>query len=63
MKKVVVNGKYTYETDIDVQIGDIVLLPSAGWLDKQPWQGTITALNSTYTGECRKIIAIVNHNE
>ena len=31
MKRIIVNG-YTYETDLDVNIGDVVEFPTADWL-------------------------------
>lgn len=31
IKKVVVNG-YTYETDLDLEVGDEVVLPTPSWL-------------------------------
>jgi len=48
MKRVQV-GKYTYETDLPVQVGDVVLLPTPSWLcDVQPptFEGTVTSLTS-----------------
>lgn len=61
-KRVVVNGKYTYETDLPVKKGDVVELPSPEWLVKEngpTWFGEITALTSEYDGYCVKILSIV----
>lgn len=60
--RVLVNDKYTYETDLDLKIGDEVLCPTPSFLRdvKSPtWEGTVTALNSDYTGYCEKIKGIV----
>jgi len=61
MKRVVVNG-YTYETDLDVKVGDRVLLPGGGvraMLGELTWEGTVTAIGSAYTGPCRRVICVV----
>lgn len=55
VKKVVVNG-YTYETDLDVQLGDRVVLPGRG---KGTWTGTVQSFESSYTGPCKQILSIV----
>ena len=51
---------YTYETDLDVKVGDRVSLPSkyAGGR----WVGEVTALTSAYTGPCKRILEIVGSN-
>jgi hypothetical protein len=59
--KVLVNGQYTYETDLDVQVGDDVILPTPSFLRdvKGPtWEGRVTSLNSDYTGWCERIISL-----
>jgi len=58
MKRVIVNHKYTYETDIeDLKIGDHVMLPTANWIDSgSTWKGYVTALESDYDGPCVKIL-------
>ena len=58
MNKIVVNNKYTYETDLKLEIGDTVLLPST-WADSDPWEATVTALQSSYKGSCSKILSVV----
>lgn len=53
-------GNYTYETDLKLKVGDQVILPTAYYLRdvKGPtWVGTVTAINSDYTGPCEKVIA------
>lgn len=50
--KVVVNGQYTYETDLSVNIGDKVEYPTVSWLRdvKGPTQiGEVTSLQSDYS--------------
>ncbi len=54
-------GKYTYETDLPVKIGDRVVLPSAAWrVETQgpTWKGTVTALESNYAGPCKRVLSI-----
>jgi hypothetical protein len=60
MKKIVVNG-YTYETDLDLKIGDRVILPTAAWLRdvKGPtWVGVVEALESDYAGPCARVLGV-----
>ncbi len=62
MKRVVVNGGLTYETNLDVKVGDTVLLPTPSWLQdvKGPtWEGKITSLESDYTGPCVRVLGKV----
>lgn len=56
--RVVINGRYTYETDLPVTLGSIVSLPS---IIGGVWEGCVTALESEYTGDCRSVIAIVSN--
>lgn len=58
-KRIEVNHKYTYVTCLDVKIGDEVIVPSPSWLlDVSPtWTGTVTKLESNYTGYCSKVIS------
>jgi len=58
-KRVVVNHSHTYETNLDLKVGDTVTLPTPSWLrDVKPptWEGEVTSLESTYDGACAKII-------
>lgn len=58
LKRVVVSG-YTYETDLDLKVGDRVLLPTPDFLMDvrgPTWEGTVSSLTSTYDGPCRRII-------
>ena len=58
MKRVIVNG-YTYETDLNLAVGDMVVLPTASWLRDvmgDTWEGTVSSLTSDYTGDCARII-------
>lgn len=57
MARVVVDGRYSYETALDLEVGDEVLLPSSG-LGGQ-WVARVTALSSDYTGPCRRILGLV----
>jgi hypothetical protein len=61
MRRVVVSSDtgrlYTYETDLDVSEGDVVLLPPGG--SDEPWEGTVTSFASKYKGPCKKIIEVV----
>jgi hypothetical protein len=61
--KVVINHNLTYETDLDLSIGDTVVLPTASYLrDVQgdTFEGKVTALESDYDGYCVKVIRKVN---
>ena len=65
MNKVVVNG-YTYETDLNVKVGDVVELPTAHWLRDvkgDTWQGVVSSLDSDYDGGCSKVIKVVGNDE
>jgi hypothetical protein len=57
MTRVVVDGRYTYETDLDLEVGDEVLLPPSG-LGGQ-WVARVTELSSDYAGPCRRILGLV----
>lgn len=57
IKRIVVNNRYTYETDLDVKVGDLVEVPGTG--DGSHWAGRVTSLDSAYLGECKKVIGIV----
>ena len=57
-KRIVVNNKYTYFTgDHEVEVGDIVTLPSA-FKDNHTWEGTVTAIGSKYAGDCKTILGV-----
>ncbi len=55
---VVVNNKYTYACDFQVEIGDKVYLPAPNF-SKRCWTGEITALTSEYQGKVKNIIGVV----
>jgi hypothetical protein len=57
MARVVVDGRYTYETDLDLEVGDEVLLPPSG-LGGQ-WVARVTEQSSDYAGPCRRILGLV----
>jgi len=62
MTKVVVDGKYTYQTDKDVEVGDVVGVPES-WLHKVknlPTEGIVTAIGSDYDGPCSWITWVVH---
>ena len=48
-------ARYTYETALDVDVGDEVILPDAG---SDQWIGTVTALITDYRGACRRVIGL-----
>lgn len=58
LKRVMVSNKYTYETDLDVEIGTEVKLPGAN--GKSSWKGVVTALESTYEGPCKRILEVID---
>ena len=60
-KRVMV-GNYSYDTNLRVKIGSRVLLPTPDFLRDvrgDTWEGTVSALESSYTGTCKNIIAIL----
>ena len=60
------HGEFTYETDLDVSIGDVVLLPIGGWMNlgedvTGTWQGKVISLESPHEEKCKgKIIEIIS---
>ena len=57
--KVIVDNNYTYETNLSLKVGDRVVLPTPYWLRDvkgSEFVGTVTSLNSSYSGDCIKII-------
>jgi hypothetical protein len=55
--KVLINGRYAYETDLeDIEIGDEMVLP--GGMGSDLWKGIVTALEPEYHGPCRKVIGL-----
>jgi hypothetical protein len=55
--KVLINGRYAYETDLqDIEVGDEMLLP--GTLSSDSWTGVVTALEPEYAGHCRKALGL-----
>jgi hypothetical protein len=54
--RVVVNGRYVYESELDLEIGDEILLPAGFSGD---WVGRVTALSSDYPGSCKRIVGLV----
>jgi hypothetical protein len=59
MKRVIVNGSYTYETLLELEAGDKVICPGSFLTDFRPWEATVTALTSDYAGPCKRIISKV----
>jgi hypothetical protein len=54
--RVVVDGRYVYESELDLEFGDEVLLPAGFSGD---WVGRVTALSSDYAGPCKRIVGLV----
>lgn len=62
-RRVVVDGRYTYETNLPVSIGSRVLLPrslASQFYDGGEWEGVVTSLISDYHGECSRIVRIID---
>lgn len=60
--RVQVDGKYTYETNKRVAVGDLVVVPNPAWLQDvkgQTRECTVTSLESDYTGPCLTIIGVL----
>jgi hypothetical protein len=51
-----VDGRYVYESELDLEIGDEVLLPAGFSGD---WVGRVTALSPDYAGPCKPILGLV----
>jgi hypothetical protein len=63
MNKIIINGQYTFSTNLSLKVGDTVLLPTPSWLiDVQgpTWTGKVTSLTSDYDGYCQKVISKVD---
>ena len=63
MKRVVVDNNYTYETNLKVKVGDTVKVPTTYWLRDvfgAYWFPKVTNLKSDYTGDCLKIVEVIN---
>jgi len=60
--RIIVNNQYTYETDYPCNVGDTVICPG-GRNPNAKWEGTVTALESTYTGPCKKILGVIQEQE
>lgn len=62
MQRVVISSDtgrlYTYETDLDVSEGDVVLLPPGASDD--PWEGAVTSFAPKYKGPCKQIIEVID---
>jgi hypothetical protein len=55
--KVLINGRYAYETDLDdVEVGDEMLLPGT---TSSTWHGIVTELEPSYDGRCTKVLGLV----
>lgn len=65
MRRVVVSSGsgrlYTYETDLDVKAGDMVLLPPG--LSGEPWEGIVTSCVPKYEGPCKQILEVTDKFE
>jgi hypothetical protein len=57
MTRVIVDGRYVYETDLELEVGDEVLLPPSGFGGQ--WVARVTALSSDYSGPCKRIVGLV----
>lgn len=61
--RVMVADKYTYETDLPVQVGDRVRLPCGDHAKDKTWVAKVTALTSHYTGPCKRIIGFASEQD
>lgn len=53
--KIIVNDRYTYESDIEVEVGDVVILP-AGRDGGDRWAGYVTSIAAKDDRPLKKII-------
>jgi hypothetical protein len=53
-------GRYAYDTDLPVKVGDKVKLPGT-WVPghEDGWEGEVTSLTSDYIGPCKRILGFV----
>jgi hypothetical protein len=56
MSRIEIDGRYAYETDLELEVGDEVLLP-AGWSGE--WVGRVTALSPDYGGPCGRVVRLI----
>ncbi len=62
MKRVIVDNQYTYETKLDLSVGDEVILNTPDYLRDvlgDTWIGRVTSLESDYKGDCSEIFSKV----
>jgi hypothetical protein len=56
--KVLINGRYAYETDLDdVEVGDEMALPGSGAMSGT-WHGIVTELEPAYDGRCTQVLGL-----
>lgn len=48
---------FTYLTDLDVHLGDVVILPGT-WVNPEEQEGTVVALTSAYEGELSHVLRL-----
>lgn len=56
MPRIEVEGRYVYDTNLDLEVGDEVLLPASCMGE---WVGRVTALSSDYGDPCKRVVGIV----
>lgn len=59
--KVIIDDKYTYWTDVEVSVGDKVVLPPGWGYDE--WEGTVTEIGSRWPGKCKAIVRLAERDE
>lgn len=47
---------YTFETDLPLEVGDLVLVPGKWTRDSKPQKATVVKVGSSYSGEVRKVL-------
>ena len=58
VKRIVIDDKWTYLTDLKVRKGTRVLLPPFPW-SQYPWVGKVTSLISDYDGDCKWVMDVI----
>lgn len=56
--RVEVAARYAYDTDLDVKVGDVVLLPESPF-SGGPWTARVTNLKADYDGPVKRILGIL----
>jgi cell shape-determining protein MreC len=61
--KVLIDNKLTYDSGkLNVKVGDKVVLPGLPWMKSETYVGTVTSLETDYSGPCKQILEIAQED-